>query len=123
MVGGRRYRPDRRAKVGDVIAIYAGRTSRQGAFFMAKVLDDSLQDGKLRVHWWDSKNIDGTWSPQYRQPVGGKRVKGTAGPFVGTIQRESVIDRIPSLEGKNKGKIPAAQLREISRLVAEGVTT
>jgi transposase len=117
--GGRRYRPDRRAKVGDIVAIYAGRTSRQGAFFMAKVL--GIQDGKLRVHWWDSKNIDGTWSPQFRQPKGGKRVKGTAGPFVGLIQRESVIDRIPSLEGKKKGKIPTAQLREISRLVAEGV--
>ena len=74
---------------------------------------DVLPGGKLSVHWWSSKKLDGTWAPEYRQPEGGKQVKGTAGPYLGSIEKASVMDRIPALAGKKKGKIPAAQLREL----------
>ena len=74
------YKPDRKAKVGDVIAIYAGGKSEKGVFFMGKVLE-VLPGGKLKVHWWSGARgkMDGVWSPEYKRPKG-KQQKGTAGP-------------------------------------------
>ena len=104
------YMPDRNANVGDVVAIYAPK-SEATLFFVAKIL--SVSATKFDIHWWDTKTIDGTWSEQFLA----KKGKGTAGPYVGQISKESVIDKIPNLVGQKKGKIPAAQLAEIIKLV------
>jgi len=110
------YKPDRKAKVGDVIAIYAGGKSEKGVFFMGKVLE-VLPGGKLKVHWWSGARgkMDGVWSPEYKRPKG-KQQKGTAGPYTGRIELASVMDRVPSLNGQKKGKVPAGQLKELIKL-------
>lgn len=53
-----KYKPDRAAKKGDAIALYSGKSTKD-VFYVAKVVD-VLADGKLRVHWWSSKNVDGS---------------------------------------------------------------
>lgn len=109
------YKPDRKAKVGDVISIYAGGKSAKGEFFVGKVLEVLEGGKKLSVHWWGSKKLDGLWAPEYKRPKG-KQQKGTAGPYTGMIERESVMDRIPTLNDQKKGKIPARQLAELIKL-------
>lgn len=108
------YKPDRKATKGDVIAIYAGGKSQKGAFFVGKVQEVLDGGKKLSVWWWGSKKLDGVWAPEYKRPK--KAQKGTAGPYTGRIERESVMDRIPTLNGKKKGKIPARQLAELIKL-------
>ena len=110
----RPYKPDRYAKVADVVAIYAGR-SKKGLFFMGEVLE-VLPAGKLSVHWWNATKLDGMWAPEFKQHKEGKHVRGTAGPYTGTIELASVMDRVVSLNAKKKGKIPSDQLAELIKL-------
>jgi hypothetical protein len=109
------YKPDRKAKKGDVIAIYSAGKKEKGSFLVGKVVD-FLTGQRLSVHWWNSKNLDGTWAPQFLQPAGGKHIKGTGGPFVGAVHESTVMDCIPTLTQQRKGKIPAAQIRELTKL-------
>jgi transposase len=97
------YKPDRKAKKGDVVAIYAGGKSKKGFFFMGEVLD-MMPQGKLRVHWWGSKKLDAVWSKEYKQHKGGKQVKGHAGPHTGAIELASVMDRVPSLNAQRRAR-------------------
>lgn len=109
------YKPDRKAKTGDTVAIYAGGKSQKGLCFVGKVLEE-LPHGKLKVHWWSAAKVDGTCSPEYRQHKAGKQLKGHTGPYTGAMETASVMDRIPSLGGQKKGKIPAKQLGELVKL-------
>ena len=81
-----------------MVAIYAPK-GESNLFFIGKVL--SVSATKFDVHWWDSKTIDGIWSEQFLA----KKGKGTAGPYVGQIHKEAVIDKVPNLFGQKKGKI------------------
>ena len=108
------YKPDRKAEKGDVIAIYAGGKSEKGEFFVGKVQEVLDGGKKLSVWWWGSKKLDGVWAPEYKRPK--KAQKGTAGPYTGRIERESVMDSLPTLNGLKKGKIPARQLAELIKL-------
>jgi transposase len=107
------YKPNRKAKKGDVVAIYAGAKGKS-VFYMGRVLD--VQRDTLRVHWWFSKKLDGVWAPQYKRPKDPKK-KGTAGPYVGNIAKASVMDVIPALTKEKKGKIPPLQLKQLVLLV------
>jgi len=104
------YKPTRNAVVGDVVAIYAPK-DESNLFFIGKVL--SVSATKFDVHWWDSKTIDGIWSEQFLA----KKGKGTAGPYVGQIHKEAVIDKVPNFFGQKKGKIAPSHLAEIVKLV------
>jgi hypothetical protein len=95
-----------------VIAVYTGKTVTD-LFWVAKVVD-VLSDGRLRIHWWSAKKLDGTFTPEYRKPK--KDRKGTAGPYLGSIDAKSVIDVLASLHHKNKGKIDRDQLTKVIKL-------
>ena len=95
--------------------MYAAKTASK-LFYIARVIA-ILADGKLKLHWWSSTKIDGTYSPEFKKPKTNR--KGHAGPSLATVQKTSVIDRVTSLDGKTKGKIGSAQLREIIRLATE----
>jgi hypothetical protein len=75
---------------------------------MGQVLE-LMPGDKLKIHWWDSARVDGLYAPLFKKPKGKTR-KGTAGPYVGNIERTSVIDRVVALNGQKKGKIPEEQL-------------
>ena len=109
------YKPQRMARKGDVIAIYAGGKSEKGSFLVGKVVE-ILTGQRLNIHWWNSKHLDGTWSPQFLQPAGGRHIKGTGGPFLGAIHVSTVMDSIPTLAEQRKGKIPASQIKELTKL-------
>jgi len=111
------YKPKRKPKKSDVIAVYPGKTVKS-LFWVAKVID-VLADGRLRIHWWNARKLDGTFTPEYKQPKGGKHIKGTAGPYLGTIDRSAVIDVLSSLRGRNKGSIDRDQLTEIIKLAKQ----
>jgi hypothetical protein len=110
-----KYKPNRTAKVGSTIAVYAAKSASK-LFYLARVTE-ILADGKFKIQWWGSKKVDGTYTPQFKKPKAKK--KGTAGPYLATIPKTSVIDRVANLDGKSKGKIPSAQLREIIRRTTE----
>ena len=109
------YKPHRSVKKGDVIAIYSAGKLQKGSFLVGRVVN-KLTGQRLSVHWWNSKNLDGTWAPQYLQKAGGKNIKGTSGAYLGNVHEQSVIDCIPALEQQKKGKIPTAQLKELTKL-------
>ena len=73
-----------------------------------------MSSTKMTVHWWGSKKIDGTWSPEFLSRKG----KGHAGPYTGSIWKEAVLDVLSSFKGK-KGKIEKIQLEEIIKLANE----
>jgi hypothetical protein len=110
-----KYKANRTAIVGSTIAVYSGKTVSK-PFYLARVTE-ILSGGKLRIHWWASDKADGTYTPQFKRPK--QKKKGTAGPYLASIQKTSVIDRVSTLDGKTKGKIGSAQLREIIRLATE----
>jgi hypothetical protein len=110
-----KYKANRNAKVASTIAIYSAKTASK-LFYIARVIA-ILPDSKLRIHWWASKKVDGTYSAEFKKPK--QKQKGTAGPYLATVQKSSVIDRVISLDGKTKGKIGPAQLRQITRLATE----
>jgi hypothetical protein len=109
------YKANRTAKVGSTIAVYAAKSASK-LFYLARVTE-ILADGNLKVHWWSSNRVEGQYTPQFKKPKTKK--KGTAGPYLATIQKSSLINRVTSLDSKTKSKIPSAQLREIIRLATE----
>jgi len=108
------YIPSRAVEVGDVVAIKSP-SSAPEPFYVAKVL--SVRGGFMSLHWWSSKKIDGSYSPDFRIPQGGPG-KGHGGPYTqSNVSTDTVIDRIVKLQGKSRGKIPSSQLKEILKLV------
>eukprot|EP00466_Bigelowiella_natans_P009341 jgi/Bigna1/76049/fgenesh1_pg.38_\ len=106
--------PSRAVEVGDVVAMKSP-SSAPEPFHVAKVL--SARGGFMSLHWWSSKKIDGTHSPDFRIPQGGPG-KGHGGPCTqSNVSADTVIDRIAKLQGKSRGKIPSSQLKEILKLV------
>jgi len=102
------YNPNRQPNVGDVICIYPPKED-EDLIFVGQVLE--ISSTKLKVHWWGSTNIVGTWGPEFLA----KKGKGHAGLYIGSIWKEAVIDVLGSLHGK-KGKIETKQLTEIIKL-------
>ena len=111
------YKQNRKPKVGQVVAIFAGNKKDDVPLFMGKVLEISSKKGYL-VHWWSAGKVDGTWSPEFRKPRGAPR-KGHGGPYTDWIDKKSVIDVIKGFDNKNKGKIEKPQLTELLRLAKD----
>jgi hypothetical protein len=109
------YKPNRRAVVGDVVAIYPSKKEKD-LIMMGKVL--SVSKTKYNVQWWSSKKLDGTWSEEYLKPKKGSKARH-GGPYAGSIWREAVIDVLPNLHGLKRGKIKNNQLKEITKLAKE----
>jgi hypothetical protein len=80
---------------------------------VAKVL--SLKaDGEATIHWFDASSVDRTWSLQYKS----KKGKGTAGPYTQTLNiKRSLIDTIPELHNKKKGKINTEHIEQLLQLM------
>ena len=104
----RPYVATRTPKENDVIAIH----TNDDLFFVGKVLQ--ITQTQISVHWWSAKNIDGTWTPQFLA----KKGKGTAGPYVGKIWKESVIDVLRGFVSK-RGKFEKQQLKAIINIANE----
>ena len=102
------YNPNRQPNVGDSICIYPQKED-EDLIFVGQVLE--ISSTKLKVHWWNSTKIDGTWGPEFLA----KKGKGHAGPYIGSIWKEAAIDVVRSLHG-NKGKIETKQLTESIKL-------
>ena len=102
------YKPNREPKVGDTVAMYPPKDD-EDLVFVGQILE--VSPTKFKVHWWSSKKIDGTWSPEFLA----KKGKGHAGAYTGSVWREAIIDILLSLHGK-KGKIETQQLTEIIKL-------
>jgi hypothetical protein len=109
------YKPNRRAVVGDVVAIYPSKKEKD-LIMMGKVL--SVSKTKYNVQWWSSKKLDGTWSEEYLKPKKGSKARH-GGPYAGSIWREAVIDVLPNLHGLKRGKIKNNQLKKITKLAKE----
>jgi hypothetical protein len=108
------YVPNRNPKKGDVIAIYPPKTE-EDLVYLGQVLE--VSSTKVKVHWWGSKKMDGTWAPQFL--VKKKKGKGHAGSYNGSIWREAVLDILTELQGLKKGKINNKQLKEITKIAKE----
>jgi hypothetical protein len=104
----RPYVANRTPKENDVIAIH----TNDELFFVGKVI--KITPTQISVHWWSAKNINGTWAPQFLA----KKGKGTAGPYIGRIWKESVIDVLRGFAGK-RGKIDKQQLKAIIKIANE----
>ena len=66
---------------------------------------------KLKVHWFHSKKIDGTYTLEY----GAKKGKGVGPAHVAFVLKKDVLDSVLSLENKKKGVI---EKNELKRLVS-----
>jgi hypothetical protein len=106
------YVPNRKPVLADVVAIYPQK-SDEDLFFVGQVLE--ISPTQLKVHWWSSKKLDGTYTPDFLA----KKGKGHAGKFVGSIWKESIIDVLKGFVGSKRGKIEKQQLKQITKIANE----
>ncbi len=102
-------------KHGMTVAIRA--ESDELPFYLAKILEVRTKEQKLKVHWYTSKKVDGTYQLEYAWPPKGK--KGGGKPNVAVVWMHTVIDCVKSLEAKKKGKVERRELQRILRLARE----
>ena len=103
-------------KKGDMVALSPPRTEKE-LFYVGKVVD-VLRNNKLLVHWWSAKRVDGVWSPDYRRPMK-NRTKGHSGAHTSRVDKSSVIDKIFSLHGLQRGAIDKVHLKRLAKLAKQ----
>ena len=103
---------NRKAKVGDTVAILPA-ASASIPIYLARVL--AVTDRKIRVQWYGSKSVDGTYNLQFAA----KKKKGVGAPIIAILWKETVVDTVVSMKGKKSGKIERAELKRLLALVSQ----
>mgnify|MGYP001799763586 CR=1 FL=1 len=102
-------------QAGDMVALLPPRGEKD-LFYVAKVIN--VMRNKLLVHWWSAKRLDGVWSPDHRRPMK-RRARGHAGAHTSRVDESSVMDKMQSLHGAQRGAMHAQHLKRLTKLARE----
>ena len=103
------YVPTRTAELNAVVAVLGGEGFSEGLFFVGRITNVSAQGKKITVQWYDSAKLDGMWNESFLWKPG----KGVGPPYTSQIDAASILDHIPSLQGKKKGKLTKQEFDRI----------
>jgi hypothetical protein len=113
--------------VGDVVAVLvSNKKKKTPAFYLAKVLAVQQQEKKLKIQWYTDQGADGKRALEWRKPT--RSLPGTvassskqprAKPHVAIIWQHTVIDSVPSMKNKTRGKLSREDDARLQTLAAE----